>query len=70
MNTRSRSVKQPLYSDDIDFDDASACWRANKKACKNGTYKYVCNKTTTIGDKCNRVCYADSEFCWQHRNKK
>ncbi len=25
----------------IDFDDASACWRANKKHLGNGMFKYV-----------------------------
>jgi len=67
MNTRSQTVNYSPYLVDIDFDDASACWRANKKACKNGMYKYVCNKPKANGDKCGRVCYVDSDFCWQHR---
>ena len=25
----------------IDFDDASACWRANKKYLGNGMFKYI-----------------------------
>jgi hypothetical protein len=25
----------------IDFDDASACWRANKKHLGNGMFKYI-----------------------------
>ena len=71
MNTRSQTKKHQvvysIYPVDIDFDAASACWRANKKACKNGTYKYVCDKIKTNGEKCSRVCYLNSDFCWQHR---
>lgn len=43
------SVKEPviiktqsqLYEVDIDFDDASEAWRANKKSIGNGQYKYI-----------------------------
>jgi len=70
MKTRSQTAKNTVYLVDIDFDDASACWRVNKKACKNGMYEYVCVKTKANGDKCGRVCYADSEFCCRHRSGK
>ena len=30
-----------LYEVDIDFDDASEAWRANKKSIGNGQYKYI-----------------------------
>lgn len=74
MKTRSQTAKniltESVYLVDIDFDDASACWHANKKACKNGMYEYICVKTKANGKKCGRVCYADSEFCWQHRSSK
>ena len=36
-------IKTPaqLYEVDIDFDDASKAWRANKKSIGNGQYKYI-----------------------------
>ena len=36
-------IKNPvqLYEVDIDFDDASKAWRANKKSIGNGQYKYI-----------------------------
>jgi len=46
------SIKEPviiktpaqLYEVDIDFDDASEAWRANKKSIGNGQYKYIREK--------------------------
>lgn len=43
------SIKEPviiktpaqLYEVDIDFDDASKAWRANKKSIGNGQYVYI-----------------------------
>jgi hypothetical protein len=32
--------RQPLYDVDIDFDEASIAWRANKKSIGNGQFKY------------------------------
>lgn len=39
-------IKTPtqLYEVDIDFDDASKAWRANKKSIGNGQYKYIREK--------------------------
>ena len=39
----NKLVKEPiqLYEVDIDFDDASEAWRANKKSIGNGQYKYI-----------------------------
>ena len=69
MKTRSqaRQEKQQLYEVNIDFDAASAEWRANKKSIGNGQYKYICtsNKNGTI---CGKSCYKDLSYCWQHRN--
>ena len=33
-------LKKPLYDVDIDFDEASEAWRANKTSIGNGQYKY------------------------------
>jgi hypothetical protein len=32
--------RHPLYDVDIDFDEASIAWRANKKSIGNGQFKY------------------------------
>jgi hypothetical protein len=39
-------IKNPvqLYEVDIDFDDASKAWRANKKSIGNGQYVYIREK--------------------------
>jgi hypothetical protein len=56
MNTRSqtRYNNNNLYEVNIDFDEASAAWRANKKPVGNGTFKYICCGITKMGNKCNR----------------
>lgn len=33
-------LKKPLYDVDINFDEASEAWRANKTSIGNGQYKY------------------------------
>ena len=33
-------IQKPLYDVDIDFDEASEAWRANKISIGNGQYKY------------------------------
>ena len=50
MNTRSQTTyeKKPLYEVNIDFDEASEAWRANKKYIGNGTYKYITPKKNTL----------------------
>ena len=65
------STQQPLYEVNIDFDEASDAWKANKKSIGNGQYKYVCSKTTKTGKKCNRKCLEGGEIgcCKIHKNK-
>ena len=50
MNTRSQTTyeKKTLYEVNIDFDEASEAWRANKKYVGNGTYKYITPKKISI----------------------
>ena len=45
MNTRSKTI-QSRNKVDIDFDEASRAWRANKKAIKNGCFIYLCRQKT------------------------
>jgi len=39
----------------IDFDEASAEWRRNKKSLSNGTFAYVCGICTKSGKPCQRA---------------
>ena len=50
MNTRSQTTyeKKALYEVNIDFDEASEAWRANKKYIGNGSYKYITSKLNTL----------------------
>ena len=48
MRTRSQTryitdALCALYKVEIDFDESSLAWKANKKYVGNGTYKYICN---------------------------
>jgi hypothetical protein len=49
------TVIAPLYEVDIDFDDASACWRANKKKLKNCCYAYICGSIMKNGKTCMNI---------------
>ena len=55
-----------IYEFTIDFDDASACWRANKKHTGNETYKYVCGCSTANGTYCKKPCKRGFTYCAQH----
>jgi hypothetical protein len=65
MNTRSQS-RSALYSVDIDFDEASEAWRANKKPLANGMFKYICGCPTKSGSKCMRPPKTGHQFCATH----
>jgi len=55
-----------VYDVNIDFDEASAAWRANKKSSGNGCYKYICCQKTITGKHCNRKCLANIDYCKLH----
>jgi hypothetical protein len=81
MNTRSKAAfkntplndtietKTPLYEVNIDFDEASRAWKANKKSIGNGSYKYVCCGITKTGNKCNRQSLDFVDYCKIHLKK-
>jgi hypothetical protein len=50
MDTRSQTTykNNALYEVNIDFDEASEAWRANKKYIGNGSYKYITPKKISI----------------------
>ena len=71
VKTRSQTKKEQkqLYEVNIDFDEASRAWHANKKSIGNGHYKYIC--TLEKNDiKCAKSCYKDLPYCWIHRSAK
>ena len=43
------------YFVEIDFDEASRAWRANKKKNKDGTFSYICGATRSNGKVCTKV---------------
>ena len=52
----------------INFDEASEAWKANKKSKGNGTYRYICLAKTKMGKECSREPQAWFEFCKIHKN--
>jgi hypothetical protein len=62
--------KNALYEVNIDFDDASEAWKANKKSTGNGCYKYVCDHISLkTGKKCMRELKDSCDNCHYHRKK-
>jgi hypothetical protein len=47
-------IPHPLYTVDIDFDEASYLWTSNKKKQSNGCYTYVCGSLLKNGKFCQR----------------
>jgi len=58
-----------LYVVEIDFDEASRMWKANKKSIGNGSYKYICSQTTKSGNECKRESLPGCDYCKQHFKK-
>jgi len=61
-NTKQAITKQNNIKLDINFDEASAAWRENKKHIGNGVFKYICAYNTS----CKRVSNPGSLFCKEH----
>jgi hypothetical protein len=49
----------------IDFDEASKCWRRNKKALPKGYFAYVCEYVKSNGNCCNKLV-SDNNYCKKH----
>lgn len=71
MQTEPKPKPKPkqLYEVNIDFDEASKAWHANKKSIGNGQYKYICTVEKN-GIKCGKSCYNNLSYCWSHRCTK
>jgi hypothetical protein len=69
MQTRSQTKanQNSKYEVNIDFDDASASWRKNKKDIGNGHYKYICTALKKDQTMCGNSCYKELNCCWTHR---
>lgn len=71
MKTRSQTRLETNYADKyeviIDFDGASAAWKANKKATINGCYKYICLQKTRNGNDCKRESLPGCDCCKVHK---
>lgn len=71
MQTRSETKyqKNSLYTIEIDFDEASKEWNANKRKVGNGCYKYLCNYKCKSGNLCKREPKPSNDFCSTHFTK-
>lgn len=74
MKTRSQTkaaIKASIHTVNIDFDEASAAWRANKQSIGSGSYRYVCCQViASSGRRCGVKCAPGSvDFCRRHFKK-
>jgi len=54
MQTRSQTKKPRVeFSQNIDFDEASRAWLANKRRLGNGTYEYKKIETPAVQNRYN-----------------
>ena len=69
---RSTSIieSHQIYDVNIDFDDASAAWRMNKKSTGGGCYKYICEAKTLLGNNCLREPILGCAYCKMHNKSK
>ena len=54
------------YEVNINFDEASTAWKANKKSIGGGSYKYICEHKNKNNKKCKRNPIPGCEFCSKH----
>ena len=64
MRTRSK-----VLSVEIDFDEASAAWKANKVSQGNGPSAYRCCSILRNGEPCSQKSITNSEFCKKHNKQ-
>ena len=68
MQTRSqiKYEKSGIYEVNIDFDEASEAWKANKRSINNGSYRYVCAKKGICNNMCIAKCLPGEIYCRTH----
>jgi hypothetical protein len=64
---QTKALQNIVYDVNIDFEEASASWRQNKKSIGNGSYKYICTVLKKDQTMCNNSCYKLLSCCWAHR---
>ena len=69
MNIEKENKKTDLYTVEINFDEASEAWRANKKCIGNGHYKYICLQKSKTGNQCKRESLKFCDYCKMHSPK-
>ena len=57
-----------IYDVNIDFDEASAAWKSNKRRIGDGCYRYVCAKKGKHNNECTAKCSPGLEYCRTHYN--
>lgn len=62
-------IETGVYKIDINFDEASREWKANKKSIGNGSYQYVCQKVLSTHRNCKKEACKGSEFCSIHKKE-
>ena len=70
--TNSR-LEVPLYTVDINFDEASKDWHLNKRR-QGHEYIYICLETIKTEQSgknkiCGKKCYQYNSTCFIHRNR-
>jgi hypothetical protein len=66
--TQKQKQKQnQIYEVNIDFDEASEAWKANKKSIGNGSYKYICLQKTKAGNQCKNQSLLGYDCCTIHK---
>lgn len=69
MKTRSQTaLENQQQKVDINFDEASKYWLANKKKLSNGCYTYVCGALLKNGKFCKRNIKNNGR-CTTHSNR-
>jgi len=61
-------TETPLYEVNIDFDEASREWRANKKHIGNCHYLYVCGTICKNGNPCQNTVQ-NGDLCHIHNKR-
>jgi hypothetical protein len=68
MKTRSETnyENSALYEVNIDFNEASETWRANKRSIGTGHYRYLCCKKNKNNNCCLIKCLPGENYCKTH----
>lgn len=66
LEEEMQNIKHVEYEVNIDFDEASAAWKANKKSTGGGCYKYICEHRNKNNQKCRRNPIPGESFCSKH----